>query len=128
MWIEMLLKIFEVCILPLLGILTTYLVSWIKAQSELVKEKTDSELARKYIDMVEGTISNCVIATNQTYVDALKEQGAFGKEEQIIAFNKTYEQVMLILTDDAKVYLNEMVGDLQAFIIALIEAQVKLNK
>jgi hypothetical protein len=33
-WMEMLSKIFEVCIIPLLGILTTYLVQWIKAQSK----------------------------------------------------------------------------------------------
>ena len=127
-WIEMLTKIFEVCIIPLLGILTTYAVQWIKLQSQQIQSKTDNELEKKYINMLEGTISNCVIATNQTYVEALKEQGAFGEVEQKIAFEKTYVAVMTILTEEAKKYLTEAVGDLQAYITAQIEAQVNINK
>lgn len=127
-WIEMLSKIFEVCVIPLLGILTTYLVAWVKAQSEHIKEQTNNELERKYLTMLEGTISNCVIATNQTYVEALKAQGAFGSVEQKIAFEKTYVAVMEILTEEAKLYLTEAIGDLQAYITAQIEAQVNINK
>lgn len=127
-WIEMLSKIFEVCIIPLLGVLTTYLVAWIKAQSEHIKEQTDSELKKKYLTMLEGTISNCVIATNQTYVEALKAQGAFGPTEQKIAFEKTYVAIMTILTEEAKIYLTEAIGDLQTYITEQIEAQVNINK
>ena len=127
-WIELLSRIFEVCIIPLLGVLTAYLVQWIKAQSERLKTKTDNELQQKYLDMLEATISNCVIATNQVYVNSLKAQGAFGSVEQKKAFEKTYIAVMEILTEEAKVYLNEAVGDLQTYITAQIEAQVNLNK
>ena len=127
-WIEMLSKIFEVCIIPLLGILTTYLVQWIKMQSKKIQEETDNELEKKYIMMLEDTISNCVIATNQTYVETLKAQGAFGEAEQKKAFEMTFKSVISILTEDAKVYLTEAIGDLQAYITASIEAQVNLNK
>lgn len=127
-WIEMLSKIFEVCVIPLLGVLTAYLVQWIRVQSENIRKRTESDLLDKYIIMLEGTISNCVIATNQTYVEALKAQGAFGSVEQKKAFEKTYVAVMEILTEEAKFYLTEAVGDLQAFITALIEAQVNINK
>ena len=127
-WIEMLSKIFEVCIIPLLGILTTYLVRWIKMQSKKIQEETDNELEKKYIRMLEDTISNCVIATNQTYVETLKAQGAFGEAEQKKAFEMTFKSVISILTEDAKVYLTEAIGDLQAYITASIEAQVNLNK
>ena len=34
----------------------------------------DSDTADKYIAMLTDTITNCVVATNQTYVDALKER------------------------------------------------------
>jgi len=64
---------------------------------------------------------NCVIATNQTYVDSLKHQGKFDKEAQLEAFNRTYNQVMLILADDAKVYLESAVGDLNAYVTNMIE-------
>ena len=127
-WIEMLSKIFEVCIIPLLGVLTGYLVQWLRLKGKEVKEQTDNVLAQKYLGMLEDTILNCVIATNQTYVDALKEQGAFGPEEQKIAFEKTYKAVLQILDDEVKLYLSEIINDLQAFISAQIEAQVRLNK
>ena len=128
MWIEMLMKIFELCVIPLLGILVSYLVQWVRAQSQHLKEQTDSELEKKYIDMLENTISNCVIATNQTYVEALKKQGSFGIEEQKQAFEMTYNAVVAMLTGEAKMYLLEAIGDLQAYIISHIEAQVNLNK
>jgi len=63
-WTEILMKIFELCVIPLLGILTTYLVQWIAVKKEEIKEHTHNEKVNKYLDLLEGTISNCVIATN----------------------------------------------------------------
>ena len=127
-WMEMLQKIFEVCLFPLLGLLTSFLIVFISKKAQELKATTDNELYHKYIDMLEQTIINCVIATNQTYVDALKREGKFDGEAQKIAFQKTYDSVMAILSEDAKTYLNEAIGDLQAYIINQIEAQVNLNK
>ena len=78
--------------------------------------------------MLEETVVNCVIATNQTYVDSLKKQGKFDLEAQKEAFSRTYNQVMLILADDAKIYLESAVGDLNTYITNMIETQVKLNR
>lgn len=128
MWIELLAQIFEVCIFPLLGLLTAYLVRWLKAKRDQVVAQMDSELEIKYINLLEATISNCVIATNQTYVEALKAQGSFGMEEQAQAFKMTYDAVVSMLTGEAKMYLLEAIGDLQAYIVSHIEAQVNLNK
>ena len=125
---ELIKQIFEVCLFPLLGILTTFLIIFISKKAQELKAKTNNELYNKYIDMLEQTIINCVIATNQTYVDALKREGKFDGEAQKIAFQKTYDSVMAILSEDAKTYLNEAIGDLQAYIINQIEAQVNLNK
>lgn len=127
-WLELLQKIFDVCIIPLLGVLTAYAVQWIKLQSSRIQKTMDNEMLKKYTSMLEATISNCVIATNQTYVEALKEQNAFGSVEQKIAFEKTFVAVMEILTDEAKDYLQEVFGDLQAYITSQIEAQVNKLK
>ena len=127
-YMEMLQQIFEVCIIPLLGILTAYLVVFIRKKSEQLKQETDNELYQKYMDMLTETIINCVIATNQTYVDALKDKNAFTKEAQEEAFNMTYQAVLNILSNEAKSYLNEVVGDLDQFIRQAIEAQVKIQK
>ena len=125
---ELIKQIFEVCLFPLLGILTAFLIAFISKKAQKLKATTDNELYHKYIDMLEQTIINCVIATNQTYVDALKREGKFDGEAQKIAFQKTYDSVMTILSEDAKTYLNEAIGDLQTYIINQIEAQVNLNK
>ena len=125
---ELIKQIFEVCLFPLLGILTAFLIVFISKKAQEIKAKTNNELYSKYIDMLEQTIINCVIATNQTYVDALKAEGKFYAEAQKIAFQKTYDSVMTILSEDAKSYLNEAIGDLQTYIINQIEAQVNLNK
>ena len=75
-------EIFEVCILPLLGILTAYAVRYIQAKKEEIVVNTDHQLMQKYVSMLADTITDCVIATNQTYVEALKGQNAFDKEAQ----------------------------------------------
>lgn len=121
-------QIFEICIIPLLGLLTAYIISFVKAKNKEIQTNIDNELYIKYMNMLEETIVKCVVATNQTYVDALKAQGGFGKEEQKEAFNMTYQAVLAILTDEAKTYLEASVGDFQMFLMKQIEAAVRENK
>lgn len=127
-WLEMLQQIFQVCIIPLLSVLTTYLVMFIKNKSAALQEQTDNELYKKYITLLDDTITKCVIATNQTYVEALKNKNAFDTEAQKVAFNMTYTAVMSILSQDAISFLNNAVGDLDTYIRKTIEAQVNANK
>jgi hypothetical protein len=134
-YLRLLSEIFEVCIIPLLGILTAYAVSYLKAKKEeiLAKIKTnktqeEKELMSKYLDMVEKTVTNCVMTTNQTYVDSLKQEGKFDADAQKIAFDKTLDAVLAILSEDAKLYLTQIFGDLNVYLTNLIESQVKINK
>ena len=127
-WVDLLNEIFRLCILPLLGILTTFLVKFLKSKSDEIINKTDNDLIDKYISMLTDTICNCVIATNQTYVDALKAAGTFDEAAQKKAFEMTYNAVLAILSDDAKEYLIAIFGDLDELITSMIEAQVKENK
>lgn len=127
-WIVMLYQIFELCVIPLLGVLTMYLVQFIRKKSQEITDKTDSELADKYIRMLTDTITTCVIATNQTYVESLKKQGKFDAEAQKEAFKLTYNAVMAVLTDEAKHYLAAIYGDLTAYITTRIEAEVNVSK
>ena len=127
-WLALLYQILEVCIIPLLGILTAYAVKYVNAKSAEIQNKVDNDTADKYIAMLDDTICACVIATTQTYVDALKKDNAFTKEAQKEAFNLTYNAVMAVLTDEAKKYLTNIYGDLTAYITNKIEAEVGLNK
>jgi hypothetical protein len=124
----MLSEIFSVVIVPLLGILTAYVVKFINIKSVEIQNKVENDNADKYIGMVADTVSACVIATNQTYVEALKKQNAFTAEAQKEAFNLTYNAVMAILTEEAKAYLAEIYGDVAAYITNKIEAEVNISK
>lgn len=128
MGMEMLAQIFEVCIIPLLGVLTAYFIKFVNAKSAEIGTNVKNETQKKYLEMLNNTITDCVIATTQTYVDSLKKQGTFDAEAQKVAFTMTYESVVKLLTDEATEYLNEAVGDLQLYITQKIEAEVNLNK
>jgi len=121
-------QIFQICIIPLLGILTTFLITWIKSKKDALKQQTDSELAKKYLDMLDNTITDCVIAMNQTYVNSLKQQGKFDSEAQKKAFTDVYNKVIAILGQDAIEYLNSAIGDLNEYITSKIEKEVSSNK
>lgn len=125
---ELINDLFRIVILPLLGALTIFAVKWINAQANQLKTQTDSELLQKYIDMLSQTISECVTATNQTYVDALKTQGKFDKEAQMVAFQMTYEAILQILSEDAYRYIESAVGDMGIYLTQKIEAEVKTQK
>lgn len=127
-WMLMLYQIFELCVIPLLGVLTMYLVQFIRMKSQEITDKMDNELADKYVQMLTDTITACVIATNQTYVDSLKKQGKFDIEAQKHAFELTYNAVVAVLSDEAKHYLASIYGDLTAYITTRIEAEVNVSK
>lgn len=125
---EMILEIFELCIIPLLGILVKYLVEYLSKKKEQIEATTDNTLKVKYTSMLLSTISECVIATNQTYVNELKALGKFDLEAQEIAFNKTYDNTMKILSEEAKEYLSQIYGDLELYIKQVIESETNKNK
>ena len=134
-YLGLLSSIFEVCVIPLLGVLTAFIIAFLKAKKEEIlakiatnKTQEEKELAAKYLNMVEKTVVDCVMATNQTYVDSLKQEGKFDADAQKIAFNKTLDAVLAILSDDAKNYLTQIFGDLNIYLTNLIESQVKINK
>ena len=127
-WMVLLQQVFELCIVPLLGIITAYIVAFIRAKTAELKTTNSNEILVKYLDMLSTTVVECVIATNQTYVNALKGQNAFDEAAQKIAFQKTYDAVISVLSDDAKEYLTHIYGDLTVFITNMIEAEVNRNK
>ena len=125
---EIVIQIIQVCVIPLLGILTKYLVDYLTAKRNEINSKTDNEAAQKYTNMIYQTVVDCVIATNQTYVDSLKKSGSFDEAAQKEAFNRTMNAIMTILSDDAKEYITEATGDLNTYLTQLIEAEVNKLK
>ena len=127
-WFEILTQLFQIVIFPLLGAITLYLISLIHAKKKELQDKINNEKFKKYLDMLDETITSCVIATTQTYVQSLKEQGKFDAEAQKTALNKTFSAVMAILSEDAKQYLQEGISDLEGYILNKIENDVATTK
>ena len=85
----------------------------------------------KYSDVIlriESIIENCVIETNETFVNKLKEKGEFTKEKQIEAFNKTFETAYSEISNDMIELLEDEGVNVANLITTLIEKMVKLRK
>lgn len=105
-----------------------YLLTYINKKKQALQQDINNELVTKYTDLIEQTIIDCVTATNQTYVEALKKEGAFTKEAQREAFSRTLNNVMSILTEDCYEYLATITSDVDKYIANKIEAEVNFAK
>ena len=126
--IETVAMIFTTIIIPILGILSTFLINFLRIKSVDIQNKIESDIADEYIGMITNTITDCVIATNQTYVETLKKHGKFDKAAQEEAFKQTLNAVLAVLTEDAKEYIYQISGDVTAYLTSKIESAVNQNK
>ena len=126
--LNLILSILEMILIPVAGLLAAYIVSFLKTKIKASGIEIDEKLLNKYMGLFESTISTCVLATTQTYVDALKKEGKFGIEAQSVAFMMTKEAILRTLTDEAKTYLTTIYGDLDEYLNNRIEAEVKMQK
>lgn len=94
----------------------------------LLRKKVKDDRLARIISRVENIVSKTVILINQTYVDALKEAGMFGKEEQKAAFEMCKSKVLAMLNDEAIKAIAETFGDFDEWIRTLIEAYVRDEK
>lgn len=94
----------------------------------VIRKKVKDEKLERIINRVENIVKQTVILINQTYVDALKEEGLFDKEAQKAAFEMCKEKVLAMLNDETIIALAETFGDYEEWIRTLIEAYVRENK
>lgn len=127
-WTAIAESLINVCIIPLLGMLTKILIDFLVAKKNEASAKVKNETLQKYNILLNETVIDCVNATHQTYVSALKKENAFSEENQKQALQMTYENILIILSNDAKEYLQEAFGDLEVYIKNKIEARVKESK
>lgn len=127
-WLNILNQIFDVCLIPLLGLATSALIVFVKQKITEGKTRLNNEMATRYLDLLEVTVIDCIRATNQTYVNALKDKNAFDAEAQKEALALTTAAVQTILSEEAKNCLNLFVGDIEVLIREKIEANIDLVK
>lgn len=127
-WQEFVKNLFELVLFPLMGVLTSFLIAYFKEKKVELQIKSDNDIVDKYLDLADKIITDCVLTTTQTYVEALKKEGKFDAEAQKTAFNMTLNNVLSLLTVEAKEVLSNVVGDLNVYLTTKIESSVNAHK
>lgn len=125
---EFILVLLQAVIIAAVPVVTTYLCNFLKQKSNQAATKTNNDLAASYIREAADAVTTAVTFTSQTYVDNLKNSGAFTVENQKEAFNKAMNKAVEILSAEAKEYLAKAYGDLTNYLTTKIEAEVRNQK
>lgn len=124
---ELLMAVLSVCV----PILAAYLVKLINSWADSAKAdaaSTQGDLIQEHLAEVARAISTAVSYTSQTYVDSLKAAGKFTKEAQKEALEKSLATAIGILTPAATNFIEETYGDIKAYIMPMVEAEVRKQK
>ena len=105
-----------------------YLVQYLHRKSEHIIAQTDNMTIKAFLAEATDAVSTAVTYTSQTFVDALKKEGIFNKEKQQEALEKSLDKAMSLLSEQAKKALEDIYGDLAAYLTSKIEAEVRSQK
>lgn len=126
--IDFLSNLFQVVLIAAIPVCAGAIVKGVQAGAKYLAANTENALARKYLKEAADAVGTAVTYTSQTYVDRLKNDGEFTKEKQKEALNTAVEQAKKLLTAEARAFLAEAYGDLNAYLISRIEAEVRNQK
>lgn len=104
----------------LMGLATwvsTFVTSWLSTK---IKDKKLQTLATKLNEIV----TRAVMTVTQTYVESMKKKNAFDEKAQKGALNKCLAIINTQLTQELKDYVEENFGDIQSYLLTLIESTI----
>lgn len=125
---ELIGAVITVCVIPMLGIITKYVITYIQSKTAEIEHKMNNETMEKYLKIAEDAVCTAVTAVNQTLVEVLKENGKFDKEAQQEAFTKAKEQALAIMGSAAQETVNQAYGDINVWLNNKIEYYVNKSK
>ena len=108
-------------VLPLISIAGAKLIQFINS-------KIKNNKAADLLTTATTIVINAVRSVFQTYVEALKKEGSFNKDAQVIALNKAKDIALTQMTDDVKDYLVTTYGSLDTWLDTNIEATINILK
>ena len=125
---EFLKELFFAVITAAVPVLTAYIVVLIRKVGENAAANTESIQAKTYITEAAEAIAAAVAATNQTYVDALKNAGKFDAEAQKEAAQKALAACLTSISPAAQEFIERAYGDIREYLTTRIEAEVRKQK
>ena len=105
-----------------------YLVQYLHRKSEQIIAQTDNMTIKAFLTEATDAVSTAVTYTSQTFVDALKKEGSFDKDKQQEALEKSLNKAISLLSEPAKKALEDIYGNLEAYLTSKIEAEVRSQK
>lgn len=112
-------------LLSIIGIVLTALIGWLseKLISYLNSKITNTKYAKYLEDAVE-LVTRAVKTTYQTYVESLKKQDAFTKENQLEALTNAKNVVVSQLSKDMRNYITDNFGDIDHWVSTMVESVI----
>ena len=108
--------------------LTAYTVVFIRKVGNSAAANAGSTSSRTYITEAAEAVAVAVAATNQTYVDALKNAGKFDGAAQKEAAQKALEVCLAHISPAAQKFIEAAYGDIREYLATRIEAEVRKQK
>lgn len=127
MFKEILMGLIQVLIITIVPIISKFVIDLIRAKSGEIDEVTKSVYLQNIISTVTNLVADSVAYVSQTYVDALKKDCKFNKEEQKMAFDKAYARIISMIDEESKDVLTAVFVDFSLWIHTLIEATVRIQ-
>jgi hypothetical protein len=118
---EIIISIISVVVTSVLLPLITY--AGIKL-SEYLQTKIKDEKQRKLLINITGIITSNVQSVFQTFVEGLKKDNKFNRDEQLKALNKAREAIIKELSSEAISYITENYNDVCDWLNNQIESTI----
>ena len=125
---EFLKDIFLAIVTAAVPVLTAYIIVCIHKVGDNAAANTENIKAKTYISEATEAIAASVAATNQTYVDALKNTRRFDCDAQKEAAQKTLAACLASISPAAQRFIESSYGDIRKYLTTQIEAEVRKQK
>ncbi len=117
-------EIIKAILIPVLPLVSVMIALYFRKVINKLQEDINNEKIDKYLDILDNLVFDTVNAINQTFVNALKQEGLFTKEKQKLAFLTAKERIMKKLSKEGKNILREITDDFETMIEDMIESYV----
>ena len=125
---EFLTTLLQAVLVAAVPVCAAFVGKGLKALADYLGQKSENDMAKKYLAAVADAVATAVTYTSQVYVDKLKETGQFTEENQREALEIAVAQAKNLLTHEAMAFLESAYGDLNEYLKRRIEAEVRNQK
>ena len=122
---ELLTTLLQAVLTVTVPVITAFAVRFLNAKAGEAKGHMNNETAVRYLTEAAEAVETAVLHTAQTYVDGLKASDKWTKENQKEALSMAIKEAKFLLTEEAEAFLGKAYGDLNNYLTAKIEAEVK---